>query len=230
MFRVSSLEEQSVLVEYLNEIGRNFCPFSKPSTQKEILLFSTYELASDTMERAQAEAFYIGLVHTELFRRFRRSQASVHERMLACENVVITSPFAEDQGGTLLGWPHWLLKALYTRMGVVFGKFWKGEQSSSHDGRTIPPPPFTFLSIRSAVKKVDARFFSRAPQLLDEYAQADDTGESVLAVVNDTSALVERIVTKALEVATKQNCIEAVDQLLATNFFEQLREEKYRRT
>jgi hypothetical protein len=76
--------------------------------------------------------------------------------------------------------PHWCLKTLYTRAGILFGKFWKGEQGTARDGRPIPEPPVHLLSIRSAVKPLDRRFFAKAPTLLPELEAANDTGQQLL--------------------------------------------------
>lgn len=66
---------------------------------------------------------------------------------------------------------------------MLFGKFWKGEQDTSRDDRLIPIPPDHFLSIRSAIKPMDSRFFSLAPQLTDTYLKSCDDGTSAFREV-----------------------------------------------
>src|SRR6266487_2660445 len=52
-------------------------------------------------------------------------------------------------------------------------------QSTSRDGRSVPSPPGTFISIRSAIKPLDPYFFRVAPHLAGDLLAASDDGESV---------------------------------------------------
>ena len=95
---------------------------------------------------------------------------------LVCENVVILGDVEGAGQPELLSWPHWALKNLYAHVGIMFGKFWAGEQDTDRHGRDIPPPPFSFLSVRPAVRPVDPRFLDSTPNLAQAVAAGADDG------------------------------------------------------
>jgi hypothetical protein len=133
------------------------------------------------MTKMQNYIFYLGYLHTELLRVRRAEATSAAEKMLLCENLFFR--FNDEDvvdGKTMLDWPHWALKLLYTKAGVLFGKFWKGEREFSRSGAPIPPPPYHLLSIRSGIKERDAAFFKKAQFLLEDFTAAHDTGLSVV--------------------------------------------------
>lgn len=70
----------------------------------------------------------------------------------------------------------------YTEVGVLFGKFWLGEEEDSKAGIPIPPPPYHILSIRSAIIKRDPKFFQKAPGLLGDLLESDDDGRDVMEI------------------------------------------------
>lgn len=97
-----------------------------------------------------------------------------------CDNLIFETPMiSEGCAEKLLSWPHWLLKSLYTGVGIMFGKFWKGEHELNRDGIAIPRPPVTFMSFRSAVIRKDTRFFNKALELRPALEAADDDGRNV---------------------------------------------------
>ncbi|MGH8929331.1 MAG: hypothetical protein ACRDZO_01515 [Egibacteraceae bacterium] len=128
----------------------------------------------------EEEIFSLGVIHTEAFRLKRRGNGA-GERVLLCDNLVLAPAHPDTgwHGQELLAWPHWVLKCLYTRVGVMFGKFWAGEVAAARNGLEIPSPPCDFLSIRSAVKAKDPRFFTKAEDLVDDLVTANDTGQNV---------------------------------------------------
>lgn len=81
-------------------------------------------------------------------------------------------------GPELLSWPHWLLKLLYLEVEIMVGKFWRGEVSHDKLGRVVPIPPVDFLSIRTAVKPKDVRFFAGQVELLPGLSAGIDDGRS----------------------------------------------------
>jgi hypothetical protein len=133
------------------------------------------------MTKLQEHIFYLGYLHTELLRAKRVESSSSIEKLLLCENLIFRFD-AEDtvDGMAMMEWPHWALKLLYTKTGVLFGKFWKGEREVSRSGVPIPPPPYHLLSIRSGIKERDAAFFKKAQFLLEDFTAALDTGVSIV--------------------------------------------------
>jgi hypothetical protein len=166
--------------EYLNDIALGFCPFLRPAIDKGLCKFVTYDIASHSLEGAQEFLFCAGLVHTDHMRATRRDLGKLS--YLYCENVILaTSDQVSKVGKDLFAWPHWCLKTLYTKSSVLYGKFWIGEKDNSKDGRPIPEPVQHFLSVRSAIKAKDARFFEKAVELKNDFEQGEDTGEDPLA-------------------------------------------------
>jgi hypothetical protein len=179
MFRSTDLTGLPAFAEYVRTISDGFCPFIEPSQLRQVLFFSEYHL-EELGDKLEAAMFYLGLQHTEILRQERKKQTNRIVHDFLCENLIFYfPPQRDDDGKKIFSWPHWLLKVLYTKQGIVFGKFWKGEESTSKDGRPIPPPPNHFLSIRSAIKPTDIRFFSKAPQLTEEHKQSCDDGSDV---------------------------------------------------
>ena len=167
-FRSSEVPDLPGLQEYIADIGRRFCPFLNPASSRGLVMYSVYELNPGDLEQTQSLLFCIGLLHTEILRR-ARTNVSLQQRPLVCENIFFRFP-GEDSvdGSELFGWPHWLLKTRYTQVGVLFGKFWKGEESISRKESPVPPSPYHMLSISGAVKLRDPQFFKKAPELLDD--------------------------------------------------------------
>ena len=228
MFRTTSSEGLPGLGAYLGEIAGGFCPFLGPSMEEGVTLFSRHELTLGSLDHLQAEVFYLGLIHTELFRKHRRKQQTVRGWTLSCENVIFNNP-AGQGGRALLDWPHWLLKALYTKVGVMFGKFWEGEESTSRDGRLIPPPPCDFLSIRSSVKPLDGRFFSLAPQLADEYISSIDTGNDVLEEAGIHGEMFSFLTSQGWIEPTSDECRRLGNEMMSSGVFQKLKTERFRR-
>ncbi|EOO08756.1 hypothetical protein [Bacillus cereus] len=167
--------------KYSLEISDKFCPYLKPAEKNNVLHLTEYKLSGNHMEELQEEIFYYGVIHTEELRRFRQNNKNSPKGILICENLKFISPpmFNEIDGEELFSWPHWLLKILYTKSGVMFGKFWIGEKTISRSGDKIPEPPCHFLSIRSVIKERDPYFFSKAPELLPQLIHSIDNGENV---------------------------------------------------
>lgn len=207
IFRSQQVPKLLGLEEYISSIGDRFCPFLVPSMARSMTTYSVYELDICDIGQVQELMFYIGLLHTEILRRVRFDVSAQH-RPLACENVFFRFE-GEDavDGAALFGWPHWLLKIRYTQVGVMFGKFWKGEEAVSRDSVPIPPPPYHMLSLRSTVKRCDPAFFARAPELLESLIAAEDSGQRVFDDVGMDEESYDLI----------QNSGETVEAILATS-------------
>lgn len=176
MYR-NSINIPSTEAEYLTTL-RAHCPFVQPAQEQELLLFSKYTVKVSPA-LAEEAVFYRCVVHTETMRQARfRIKSGKH---ILCENVVFdfcgeSSAAAKD----VFSWPHWCLKVLYTSVGVMFGKFWVGERTLARNGQKIPEPAMNFISVRSAIKIKDERFFQKSPHLIPEFFDAADKGDNIL--------------------------------------------------
>ena len=183
-FRMSELPnapEYTVLKKYFHEIAKKFCPFMEPSSKKELLHFSHYVIEPRIM--SQEYVFYISLVHTELLRKQRR-ETGTGVVSLSCDNVIFSAQDGFIDGCSLVEWPHWILKLMYTDCGLAIGKFWEGQSQVSRFGEVIPQPPCNFLSLRCKMQNLDRRFFeTKANFLLPAHDDASDTGQSVLSKI-----------------------------------------------
>lgn len=159
-----------------------FCPFLKPSRRANLLSQYAYDLPDGDLEVLRELVFYLSVVQTETFRS-RRRELPTPDRHLLSDNLIFVLPDKGESssidGERLLVWPHYLLKVLYTNVGIMFGKFWKNEERISRQGVDIPPPPCHFLAIRSAVKTKDPYFFSKVPSLVDDLSESIDDGRNV---------------------------------------------------
>ncbi|HKX33392.1 MAG TPA: hypothetical protein VJ302_37285 [Blastocatellia bacterium] len=163
--------------DYLDAVSASFCPYINPSGLHNLLLFSEYRVDARDEESLCRNLFYVGLIHTEILRASRLQIDEKRGNLLACENLIFDGEALNQiEGEDIFRWPHWFLKVLYTGRGVLFGKFWKGERVKSRDGRDVPVPPVHLLSIRSAVKPIDSRFFGITPELLEIHASSFDAG------------------------------------------------------
>lgn len=155
------------------------CPYLTPSVQRGLTGWTVYEAAGEA-DAVEAEVFHAGVQAAE----WVRPLASRPHGVLVCENIVILG----DAGighRELLAWPHWALKHLYAPVGVMFGKFWKGEETVGTFGRDIPPPPFSFLPVRASVRTRDPRFLKDTPDLAASLAVAVDDGRDVFEDIPD---------------------------------------------
>lgn len=91
---------------------------------------------------------------------------------LLCRNVIVEFDdkyFENVYSEVLLSLAHGHLKQLLSSHGIVFGKFWKGEQASDRHGNTVAPTPYNFISIRSAQREYDLRFFQSPGKARDDF-------------------------------------------------------------
>lgn len=179
-FRTNEVPGLPGLETYVESISAGFCPYISLSTKSNAMRNSVYAL--DEKEGLEASIFYLGLLHTEILRDSRLN-GQPRVTVFACDNLIFRFN-SEDEidGRALFAWPHWLLKIHYTEVGILFGKFWLGEEENSQAGVPIPPPPYHILSIRSAIVKRDPKFFQKAPNLLGDLLESDDDGRDVAGV------------------------------------------------
>ncbi|MFC7442598.1 hypothetical protein [Laceyella putida] len=179
--RMIQFNEENDFSRYCSAIADGFCPFLAPAEQQSVLFASHYRLDGESIFDLQEGMFYVGIVEIERFRRFRKGNIHSQKGILACENVIfeLSAKFDDVDGKELFGWPHYLLKVLYTQVGIMLGKFWIKERDVSRDGLPIPEPPCHFLSIRSAVKSRDPFFFTEAPFLMSTLLESKDNGKNV---------------------------------------------------
>ncbi|SHF33987.1 hypothetical protein SAMN05444392_11615 [Seinonella peptonophila] len=175
--KVIQFDQASVFAEYCKVISDTFCPFLKPAEKANVLFATEYKVNADDLAGIQETMFYYGVMHVEALRRFRYQNRNSSKGILACDNVifVLDDKFHGIDGQALFSWPHWLLKVLYSQVGVMIGKFWIGEKINGRNGLAIPEPPCHFFSIRSVIKERDPYFFTKAPQLLSQIIQSTDS-------------------------------------------------------
>ncbi|MFE7780740.1 MULTISPECIES: hypothetical protein [Streptomyces] len=149
------------------------CPFLMPSVARGLTGWTVYEIAGDT-GAAEAEVFHAGVQAAEWIRPLTTRRHGT----LVCENIVLLGGDAPAHR-ELMAWPHWALKHLYGPVGLMFGKFWTDEEGTDRQGHRIPPPPFSFLTARSAIRPVDPRFLTDTPDLAQSLSTAVDDGRNV---------------------------------------------------
>lgn len=176
--RKIQFDQSDSFSRYCSQIT-DYCPFLAPSEANQVLFSSTYKLDGRNLDELQEAIFYIGVVEIERF-RYHRSHL-LKTKTLYCENVILnlSSHWSKLNGEALFGWPHYLLKLLYTQVGIMLGKFWIGEQLVSRRGKSVPNPPCHFLSIRSAIKRRDAAFLHKTEFLSPVMLASDDHGQNV---------------------------------------------------
>ncbi|MBV6697341.1 hypothetical protein KV557_09410 [Kitasatospora aureofaciens] len=152
------------------------CPFLEPSTARGMTGWTVYEIVPGAHRyEVEAALFYAGVQAAEWVRPLMTRPNG----LLACENVVLLGHCADADHRELMAWPHWALKNLYGPVGVMFGKFALGAVESDRGGRSIPPPPFSFLPVRAAVRPLDPQFLMDTPDLAAAVAVAKDEGRNV---------------------------------------------------
>ncbi|MFI5945516.1 DUF6875 domain-containing protein [Streptomyces uncialis] len=151
-----------------------YCPYLAPSLQQGLTTWTVYRADGDA-EAVQAELFHAGAQAAEWLRPLLNRPHG----LLRCENIVLVGEVPGTGHRDLLAWPHWVLKNLYGPVGVMFGKFYAGEEEVTGAGHRIPAAPASFLPVRAAVRRRDPRFLRATPDLAAALAAADDDGRDV---------------------------------------------------
>lgn len=176
--RFAPVDMNGSLARYLEEVQRRSCPYIGPSQSRGHLHFNCFFSASESV-LDEARFFAVALTAVERFRRERRTLPPVESQLL-CHNLLL-SPAVESEPATredILAWSHWLLKLLFSRCNIMFGKFWVGQRFTDRNGNPIPEPPASFLSIRTGVVAKDPRFFfTYNDELRPKVASVEDRPE-----------------------------------------------------
>lgn len=160
---------------YLPELYEH-CPFLRPSIRRGTTGWTVYEITPGSHRYAvEAELFYAGVQAAEWVRPLMGRPFGV----LVCENIVLRGHCEGAGHRELMAWPHWALKHLYAPVGVMFGKFAQGAVETGRRGRSIPPPPFSFLPVRAGVRPLDPKFLETTPDLAAALSVAVDDGRDV---------------------------------------------------
>ncbi|MCM3324763.1 DUF6875 domain-containing protein [Cytobacillus kochii] len=162
---------------YLDNMTKS-CPFLKPALDYNSVINKRFQLNDKNYKKIEENIFWISLQATEEFRNVRRALTGQKKTLF---NVNLIFIYDEGIKGNVLDWPHYILKLLYSKVGVVYGKFHNGALKTNRHGLLMPSPPFTHLAIRSAIKSKDARFFNKTPDLVDDILTSKDEREDVLA-------------------------------------------------
>ncbi|WP_329345872.1 DUF6875 domain-containing protein [Streptomyces microflavus] len=151
------------------------CPYPSPSIERGLTTWTVYR-ADGSADAVEAELFHAGAQAAERLRPLiRRPHGS-----LRCENVVILGEVPGVEHRDLLAWPHWALKNLYGPAGIMFGKFYAGEEENTRAGERIPLAPVSFLPVRAAIRRRDPQFLHATLDLAAALSVADDDGRDLL--------------------------------------------------
>ncbi|MFI5722856.1 DUF6875 domain-containing protein [Streptomyces cyaneofuscatus] len=150
------------------------CPYLSPSIERGLTTWTVYR-TDGSVDAVEAELFHAGAQAAEWLRPLiHRPHGS-----LRCENVVILGEVPGVEHRDLLAWPHWALKNLYGPVGIMFGKFYAGEEELTRAGERIPLAPVSFLPVRAAIRRRDPQFLHATPGLAAALSVADDDGRDV---------------------------------------------------
>lgn len=161
---------------YLDNMTKS-CPFLKPALKYDSVINKSYQLNDKDFKKIEESIFWISLQATEEYRNVRRKLTN-QKKVLYNINLIFI--YEEGIQGNVLDWPHYILKLLYSKVGVVFGKFHYGASRTDTNGILMPSPPFTHLSIRNAIKSKDTIFFNKVPHLVNDILISQDNCENVL--------------------------------------------------
>ncbi|WP_257138292.1 MULTISPECIES: DUF6875 domain-containing protein [Streptomyces] len=150
------------------------CPYLSPSVERGSTTWTVYR-AVGSAEAVEAELFHAGARAAEWLRPLIHRPRG----FLRCENVVLLGEVPGIPHRALLAWPHWALKNLYGPVGIMFGKFYAGEEEDTRAGEPLPAAPVSYLSVRAAIRRRDPRFLRATPDLAAALSQADDDGRDV---------------------------------------------------
>ncbi|OIJ95448.1 DUF6875 domain-containing protein [Streptomyces colonosanans] len=150
------------------------CPYLAPSLRQGMTTWTVYRVDGDA-EAVQAELFYAGVQAAEWLRPLLNRPHG----LLRCENIVLLGEVPGTTHREVMAWPHWALKNLYGPVGVMFGKFYAGQEEVTEAGQRIPAAPASFLPVRAAARRRDPRFLTATPDLAAALAVAEDDGRGV---------------------------------------------------
>jgi hypothetical protein len=187
--QIKDTQINGALSEYLDAVRLGSCPYIGLSQSRDLLRFYSFaEVTNGVLD--ESRFFVAAIAAVDKFRRDRRALDPVASQFL-CHNLLLAQSRESEPSDAekVLGWSHWLLKLLFSRCNIMFGKFWVGQRFLDRSGIAIPEPPVSFLSIRSGVVAKDPRyFFTYNEELRSAVASVDDSSNfdpiSVLVAEN----------------------------------------------
>ena len=136
----------------------SYCPYLKKSKSKDLLDSKRVIFYSEKDDEYSKKIFYECLIETERF-RIKRRTLDMKDCPYYSLNIVFDSKFEKNyKWEEMMSWPHYMLKYLYSKEQIMFGKFWKGEKTKSRiTNKIIPESNINFISIRTAIKERDPK-------------------------------------------------------------------------
>ncbi len=159
---------------YLDTVFQRHCPYLGSALEKGSIDVIDYSRAVDILP---GDLPGLGCLNAERLRICRRSQIRSRHQVLACTILVFP-----NTGGVrkAISNTHFILKVLFTRQGMLFGKFWPGQGLVGDNEQAIPDPPMPILVLRSSLPSRDEHFFEKKSRPFhDEYLCAEDDGAIV---------------------------------------------------
>ncbi len=145
---------------YCQRIGSAFCPYLIPSMENKSLYSIEIDLTNIDERLMSAYVYIWALKYTNIFKKMRLPCVQ-NECILLCINVIFIFPNTiSGKEENYLSWAHWILKTQFSIDGIMFGKFWKNEETYSRDKRLIYPPEHNFISIRNVIIDKDFNLLS----------------------------------------------------------------------
>ncbi|MEU7024382.1 hypothetical protein ABZ990_27555 [Streptomyces sp. NPDC046203] len=150
------------------------CPYLAASLQHGFTTWTVYRVDGEA-EAVEAELFHAGAQAAERLRPLIRRPHGT----LLCENIVLLGDAQGARHRDLMTWPYWALRHLYGPIGIMFGKFYAGEEELTRSGERSPAAPVSFLPVRAAIRGRDPRFLRSTPELAAALAAGEDDGRDV---------------------------------------------------
>ena len=103
----------------------SYCPYLKKSKSKDLLDSKKVIFYSEKDDEYSKKIFYECLIETERF-RIKRRTLDMKDCPYYSLNIVFDSKFEKNYNWEeIISWPHYMLKYLYSKEQILFGKFWK---------------------------------------------------------------------------------------------------------
>lgn len=165
----------------------DFCPYLENSHNRNLVKVNSIILTNKTPEQLSEELFYIFLESVEIF---RLNRSRIEKKLIPFYTLNIVFDVESDTNYNweeIISWPHYMMKYLYSKEQIMFGKFWKDEMTKSKfkEGN-IPVPDINFLSVRTAVKNKDPQLLSKSKKLATEIENSSITNKSVIKINENT--------------------------------------------
>lgn len=179
MLQTNRKESDKEFAKYAERISR-YCPYIDRAMLLKLMLTKEIKLSSAVEEKISEELFYEAVLLTERFRS-QRSELSKKVKPFFTYNLIFDSDDKVNHNWEkIVSWPHYMLKIIYTKEQIMFGKFWNGEKTKSKfNDSIIPSPTLNFLSIRTAIKNRDPMLIEITPEILNDLKFSEMTNNNV---------------------------------------------------